>query len=266
MNQNNPSDDPRLHQAVVAHPYPLLFATISGAHLYGFPSADSDFDLRGVHLLPSDKLLGLEVTDETLTHEQIIGGLEVDLVTHDARKFFRLVLKKNGYVLEQIFSPLVVHAMPGHFDTLRDIARRCVTRNHAHHYKGFAHNQWQLFDKERPRRVKPLLYVYRVLLTGIHLMRTGEVEANLVTLNENEFHLRHIDDLVARKRAGVEQSTLADDDVGFHESEFARLLAALEAAAERSPLPELPAGRADLNALLLDLRETSAPAFVKRNG
>ena len=264
MNQDTLSNDPRLHQAVATHPYPLLFATISGAHLYGFPSADSDFDLRGVHLLPSDKLLGLEVTDETLTHEQIIGGLEVDLVTHDARKFFRLVLKKNGYVLEQIFSPLVVHAMQPQFDALRDIARRCITRHHAHHYKGFAENQWKLFEKERSRRVKPLLYMYRVLLTGIHLMNTGEVEANLVTLNDAEFHLRHVDELVARKRGGVEQSTLADNDVGFHEREFARLLAELEAAAERSPLPELPAGRADLNALLLSLRDVSAKTVAKR--
>ena len=52
----------------------------------------------------------------------------------------------------------------------------------------------------------------------------------------------------ARKRQG-EQGTLADDDVSFHEGEFHRLLAELEAAAERSPLPELPSGRADLNAL-----------------
>lgn len=204
MNPDHPADDPRLHEAVAAHPYPLLFATISGAHLYGFPSADSDFDLRGVHLLPKEKLLGLEVTDETLTRESIIGGLEVDLVTHDARKFFRLVLKKNGYVLEQIFSPLVVHAMQPQFDTLRDIARRCITRHHEHHYQGFARNQWKLFEKEHPRHVKPLLYVYRVLLTGIHLINTGEVEGNLVTLNEGEFHLRHVDDLVARKRGGAE--------------------------------------------------------------
>ena len=258
MNPDNPADDPRLRQAVAAHPYPLLFATISGAHLYGFPLADSDFDLRGVHLLPPDKLLGLEITDETLTHESIIGGLEVDLVTHDARKFFRLLLKKNGYVLEQIFSPLVVHAMQPHFDALRDIARRCITRHHAHHYKGFAENQWKLFEKESPRRVKPLLYVYRVLLTGIHLMNTGEVEANLVTLNDGEFHLRHVDELVARKRAGAEQGTLADDDVAFHEAEFHRLLAELEAAAERSSLPELPTGRADLNELLLSLRSITA--------
>jgi len=42
----------KLMQHVKQHPYPLMFATISGAHLYGFPSPDSDFDLRGVHLLP----------------------------------------------------------------------------------------------------------------------------------------------------------------------------------------------------------------------
>nr|WP_255346717.1 nucleotidyltransferase domain-containing protein [Synechococcus sp. PCC 7336] len=30
-----------------------------------------------------------------------------------------------------------------------------------------------LFEKGEPKQVKPLLYVYRVLLTGIHLMRSG---------------------------------------------------------------------------------------------
>ena len=40
--------------------YPLIFATISGAHLYGFPSPDSDFDLRGVHILPLKEVVGLQ--------------------------------------------------------------------------------------------------------------------------------------------------------------------------------------------------------------
>ncbi len=53
-------NDPRLLKQVELHPYPLLFATISGAHLYGFPSPDSDYDLRGVHLLPLEEVVGLE--------------------------------------------------------------------------------------------------------------------------------------------------------------------------------------------------------------
>ena len=44
--------DQRLRDVVSRQPYPLIFATISGAHLYGFPSPDSDYDLRGCHLLP----------------------------------------------------------------------------------------------------------------------------------------------------------------------------------------------------------------------
>lgn len=48
------------------HPYPLVFATISRAHLYGFPSPDSDFDLRGVHLLPLEQVVGLEPSEETV--------------------------------------------------------------------------------------------------------------------------------------------------------------------------------------------------------
>src|SRR5919202_4085310 len=191
--------DERVRAEVSRQPFPLLFATISGAHLYGFPSPDSDYDVRGVHVLPVRDTLGLDPGRETVEVSEVRAGLQIDLVTHDARKFFGLLLKKNGYVLEQLYSPLVVETTPEH-EELKEIARGCVTRHHSHHYFGFAETQWKLFDKERPRRVKPLLYVYRVLLTGIHLMRTGEVEANLVRLNDH-FRLTYLPDLIARKLA-----------------------------------------------------------------
>ena len=145
-------------------PYPLLFATVSGAHLYGFPSADSDYDLRGAHILSVREVVGLNSQRETIEVSALRDGTEIDLVTHDVKKFFSLLLKKNGYVLEQLYSPLIVHTTPAH-EELKAIARGCITRHHSHHYFGFAETQWKLFEKERPRRVKPLLYVYRVLLT-----------------------------------------------------------------------------------------------------
>ena len=278
-------------------PYPLLFATISGAHLYGFPSPDSDFDLRGAHVLPLEKIAGLDVRDETIEQQMRVpphpgplpigcgegDELEMDIVSHDVKKFFGLLLKKNGYVLEQLFSPLVVHTTPGHVE-LKEICRArlndrssrgneahsssgksqslltsaatgVITKHHSHHYFGFAETQWKLFLKESPRRVKPLLYVYRVLLTGIHLMRTGEVEANLVKLNE-PFRLPYIADLVARKLAGPEKSKLEDADAAFHEKEYQRLRGVLQAAHDASRLPELPSDetRAALNDLLIRIR------------
>jgi predicted nucleotidyltransferase len=173
-------------------------------------------------------------------------------VTHDAKKFFALLLKKNGYVLEQVLSPLVVHTTPEHAE-LKGIAAQCVTRHHAHHYLGFAETQWKLFEKENPPRLKPLLYVYRVLLTGIHLMQTGLVQANLVHLNETA-NLPYVADLIQRKIAGAEKERLTEADLDFHRGEYVRLREKLEQAHEASVLPETPGGSAALHELLVRLR------------
>lgn len=240
-----------LRNEVAQHPYPLLFATISGAHLYGFPSPDSDYDLRGVHLLPLREAAGLLPKRETVETSGVRAETELDLVTHDALKFFQLMLKRNGYVLEQLFSPLVVTATPEHTE-LKAIGSKCITRHHSHHYRGFAETQWKLFAKESAPRVKPLLYVFRVLLTGIRLMRTGRVEANLAILNQ-EFRLPYIPELIDRKVSSAENATLDSSQLEFYSSEYRRLSDDLEEAAAGSALPDEPTGREELNDLLIRL-------------
>src|SRR5690242_15707769 len=70
-----------------------LFATVSGAHLYGFASPNSDVDLRGAFALPLRDLIGLRRPDETLSVSRIDGNLELDWVAHDVRKFVRMMLE-----------------------------------------------------------------------------------------------------------------------------------------------------------------------------
>ena len=212
---------------------------------------------RQYHVLPAREVVGLYPPRETIEASAEHDGLEIDLVTHDARKFFALLLKRNGYVLEQLYSPLVVRTTPEH-EELKAIATGCITRQHAHHYLGFAETQWRLFEKERPRRVKPLLYVYRVLLTGIHLMHTGEVEANLVRLNE-QYRLPHLPELIARKLAGPEHSVLEFADVAFHQRWYERLCGELERARDLSALPDMPSAGEALNDLLVRVRLESYP-------
>jgi len=86
-------------------------------------------------------------------------------------------------------------------------------------------------------------------------MRTGEIEANLITLND-EFRLPYLAGLVARKLAGPEKSRLEDADFAFHESEYRRLRGDLQAAHDASKLPEAPSdeARAALNDLLVRVR------------
>ena len=136
---------------------------------------------------------------------------------------------------------------------MKELFRGCITRHHARHYLDFAATQWKLFQKDHPPKVKPLLYVYRVLLTGIHLMRTGQVEANLLQLND-QAKLPYIDELVERKLSGAERSRLADADLTFHQREYKRLVSGLEEAFQQSQLPEASSAQAALNDLLIRLR------------
>jgi uncharacterized protein len=84
-------------------------------------------------------------------------------------------------------------------------------------------------------------------------MRSGQVEANLVHLNEL-FGLPYLPELIARKLAGPEHGALDDADLAFHRAEFERLRAALEAAQRTTQLPETATARAALDDLLIRVR------------
>jgi predicted nucleotidyltransferase len=223
-----------LRQVVEQQEYAPLFVTVSGAHLYGFPSPDSDVDLRGCHKLPLRDVVGLDVPEQTLERKLDHRGVEVELVSHDVGKYLRLLVKNNGYVLEQIFSPLVVTGRE-FLDQLRPLARRCVTRHHYHHYRGFLATQRKLLAKQEPKRLKGVLYAYRVLLTGIHLLRTGEVEAHLPRLAE-EYRRPFLLELIAQKRE--EKGAAHGLDWAFHEAQLRELEGVLDRAFAESSLPE----------------------------
>ncbi|GHF55436.1 nucleotidyltransferase [Streptomyces mashuensis] len=249
-----PAGLPDLTPVVAEQQHPLLFATVSGAHLYGFPSRDSDVDLRGVHLLPLRDVLGLEPGQETLSRTWDRDGVELDLVTHDLAKFARLLLRPNGYVLEQLLSPLVVHTTPEHA-ALVELAPKLLTRHHARHYRGFATTQWRLFG--RTGELKPLLYTFRLLLTGIHLMRERQVLADLPALAETGPAPAYVGELVRAKVAAEHLPLAALDGAPSQErlaADVAALHAALDAAEAATALPDVPGAREQVDALVVETR------------
>ena len=82
--------------------YDPLFVAVSGAHLYGFPSPDSDVDLRGCHRLPLNDVVGLDTPRETIEPKFDLSGTEVEMVSHDVGKYLtdrcRLTLCVNQHV------------------------------------------------------------------------------------------------------------------------------------------------------------------------
>jgi predicted nucleotidyltransferase len=227
-----------------------VFATVSGAHLYGFASPDSDVDLRGAFVQSARAMLGLHPPKETITIEDK-SSIDLDWVAHDIRKFARMMTNHNGYVLEQLYSPLVVVSTP-EFEELRALGKGCITRRTVRHYQGFALGRRKRVHEPEPT-VKHLLYAYRVYLSGIHLMRSGEIEANLTTLNEL-FRLPEVDELVARKREGAEAMLLRANEIPLHDSHFYRLEEELTSAHAKSTLPEEPASARELDDFVVRIR------------
>ncbi len=133
---------------------------------------------------------------------------------------------------------------------LKELAPSFVTSGHAHHYLGFATSQEKLFD--RTGRLKAALYWLRVLLTGEHLMRTGELETDLAVLGTS---LPYVAELIEMKRSAEKGPFPAELEQRLR-ADAAMLRGRLEQARDASPLPAHPAEAAvtALHELVVDAR------------
>src|SRR3954464_9086806 len=120
-------------------------------------------------------------------------------IVNDGPKASGFLFTHDSHRPDGVGVPCEVVTGQGFLDGLRPLARRCLTRHHYHHYRGFLATQRKLLDKQEPKVAKAVLYAYRVVLTGIHLLRTGEVEANLPRLAQ-EYRRPFLADLMAQKR------------------------------------------------------------------
>ncbi len=231
----------------------FLFITLSGAHIYGFPSPDSDFDLRGVHIWTPRDVFSLKKSNETYEVSTVYENREIDFVSHEVEKYFSLLLRgNNGYVMEQIYSPLVIQES-NYFPLLKDIASGFICKLLYHHYRGFAGNQLKLIAKQEAPSAKSFLYLYRVLMTGIEVLKTGRIETDIVKLNRT-FDFDFIPKLIEIKKK--EKSKISPGDVDFYMKREEFLEKELDRVFENSPLPERPGEIAfkKLNDFFYDIR------------
>lgn len=228
----------------------VLLCAVTGAHLYGFPSPDSDLDLKGVHLAPTIELLGLGRPPDTHDVTEVHRGVECDLTTHEAGFALGHLLKGNGNLLERVASPLQLFATPA-LDELRRLLPRLVTRRVHGHYAGFFRQTCRFFDRES--RAKTLLYSVRVALTGIHLLKTGEIQAHLPTLAD-QYGFPEAHDVIALKREGHESTPLTPSAAAPLRRRWPELEQALSEAQEATTLPASAEGRDEVEDWLVALR------------
>lgn len=238
------------HTLTFSHFYPLIFATVTGSHAFGYASPLSDYDVHGAHLLSLYHVLGFTLSGETVEFKASIGSeIDADIATHDLKKFLLLLLKGNGNVLEDLYSSLVVATSPLH-EELKTLGKGCITRMCANHYKGMAYNQQR---RMQVNDVKKLLHMYRCLLMGIHLMRSGELVMDVPAL-AREYEQPQIPDIIEEKLSGVEG--LDNFEMKQHMEILEVLHIRLDLAQNASQLPDKPSPetRQELEELLIRVR------------
>ncbi|PTL78430.1 DNA polymerase beta superfamily protein [Vitiosangium sp. GDMCC 1.1324] len=231
-----------------------LVVSLSGAHAYGFPSPDSDVDLKCVHVTPTAHLLRLEqrgpVSAERL---EVVDGVEVDYSSNELGSVLHGVLQGNGNYVERLLGSQTLRGS-AELESLRPLVRRVLSRRLHRHYRGFAHGQLREWEKTGFRSTKKLLYVLRTTLTGTHALLTSEVVMDLTALMDR-YGFGEAGELVAWKRRG-ERSDLPEALSEHWRGQVGRAFERLDSACERSVLPEDPAGAEDLEAWLLELRRS----------
>lgn len=233
---------------------PLMWLALSGAHAYGFPSEDSDLDLKGVHVSPARSLLGLQEARDAVDVVEEWEGREYDFTSNELGHVARLLLRGNGNMLERFLGPFPVVTTPaGH--RMRTLARDALSRNVGHHYGGFFRGMIREYRTEADaglRMAKRLLYAYRVALTGIHLLLTGELVTNVVSLHE-EYACPNVPELVQLKRLREKGEVMQADEPRYL-ADLARLEQVLEGAVTRSVLPAEAVNRGELEEFIIEAR------------
>jgi uncharacterized protein len=224
---------------------------LSGAHAYGFPSPDSDLDLKAIHVAKTEDLLGFDVPAPTVDRAEVIDGVEIDYTSNELAHALSGVLAGNGNFIERVLGRMVPQAS-GLLADLRHVVQRALSRRVHRHYRGFAQNQLRLLEREPT--AKKLLYVLRTTLTGIHVLTTGELEADITRLMDR-YGLADAAALVERKRAG-ERVALESTQLDAWRPRVEALFTALDAARDGSMLPEEPANEEEVRAWLMTVRRT----------
>jgi len=228
-----------------------LVVSLSGAHAYGFPSPDSDLDLKAIHIEPTARLLALSPPAASAARLDVIDGVEIDYTSNEVRQALVGILQGNGNYIERVLGAIPLRAAR-EMEELRPIVHRALSRRVYRHYHGFATGQLHEFEAAEGAPVKKILYVLRTTLTGTHLLRTSEVQTDVTKLLDS-YGFADAHELVAAKLAG-ERVYLAASLKGRWMEAVKRAFAMLDEAHAQSPLPPDSLNRDEVEAWLVEAR------------
>lgn len=140
----------------------ILYACESGSRAWGFPSKDSDYDVRFIYIRPVEWYLS--IFDRRDVIERPISNM-LDINGWDLKKALHLFKKSNPPLLEWLQSP-ISYMEP--FTTAEKIRGLCALtfspRSCLYHYLHMARGNYREYLQGAEVRIKKYFYVLRPIL------------------------------------------------------------------------------------------------------
>lgn len=198
----------------------VIYRCVVGSKAFGLDDENSDTDRRGVYLPPANLHWNLYGVPEQLENKQ------TEECYWELQKFLLLALKANPNILECLNTPLVEYT--------NEIAEELLSMKSAFFsklvyqtYNGYVMSQFKKLDADIRStgaiRWKHAMHLIRLLLQGIEILDSGELNVRVTTEREN---------LLAIKRAELDWTEVNRWRVSLHK-DFDRAFA-------ETKLPERP--------------------------
>lgn len=229
----------------------LLNAYISGSHLYGWESKDSDIDIRGCFILRGDEFLGLENPKEVIN---LKVNSNIDIVLFEVKKLIKLALQGNCNILEEINAPQIYKTAD--FVKLKQLINNAFGKKGVYNsYRGMAEFNYKKFISQGRNTIKKYLYVFRGLMAGVYCLQTGIIKPNIEELNKY-FKIKEVKKLLEIKKKGKEDEPLRDLEQGNLDRLIKKLFDKIDEVYVKSKIPEIPSKEeiGELNKFLIKLR------------
>lgn len=229
----------------------LLFAVVGGDHLHGLAAPDSEVRVRAGHRDALAASLGPGRRAANLELELLQQGLSIHLLSEDVDRVSRRIEHATGPLLEELHSPLV---LVGHeaVEELRTLSLRFVTRKIHKYYHSLARAALWRLEGEKTKRTRPILWLFRAALAGIHLLEKGEVQPDLERLIVI-YDLPHLAPLLPSADGPATVGDPARAAALLNEAY--ELLERLDRAAEETSLPDEPGDPAPLREWVTQARQ-----------
>ena len=195
----------------------ILYACESGSRAWGFPSPDSDYDVRFLYVKPLDWYLQLSTPKDVINQE--IDAL-LDISGWEIRKCMQLMVKSNASPFEWMQSPIVYLGQPAFLDSFRDLAKDCFSPIASiHHYLGLAKKYHAAISTPAPAKLKSWFYALRASLSARWIATHQSIpplafDALLPLIDDQPMLVQRIRDLV-RLKATKKESYLFDGDAAI---------------------------------------------------